>query len=732
MTCPTCKQELPSTELTPNITLRNTIEEWKKRNMEHKFQNAVLGAASEDPEMLNQALEDLHVLMETPHHRAVVSEKGLIPKIVESLQDQAVNSKAALKCLCYLANYSEENKVAIAEAGSIRRIVEMFYRGNVEPDAVTVLLELSEKEAIAEQIGNAKDCIPFLVSLLQNHNPNISEKTQKVLQNLSSNTHFVINMAEAGYFKHFLARFSEGPVETRAAMARALAKMQLSDESIGEFENKQYVSALVRMLSSSSPAYKSACLQCMKKLMAYQRMAGSFLADNDMVPALLRLVSFGNYELHSKQEATEILTSLVRASQLSDFETNEGLLQLQTPHTINLTLHLAAATSIPQTKAQLLRLLLGIGYRSERVRDLVRSNDNAMTLLFSSLNDQPEVRKQAMELIYCIVKDHPDGIPFPPSPAKEHAINTLVTILTSSLEIEERSTAAGIISLLPTDDATIDEILHKSEALKAIREVICSMEERDGSIHPSLADPSGSLLENALAALLRYTEPSKPDLQRQLGNLELYPSLIRVLSTGSSLAKQRTAIALARLSQSTSHSVTDTAVQADSYVPMLQLTRFLPSMSWCCSSMRARNWSLCSIHGSACSSRNAFCLVKVNAVRPLVRTLSETKSGASEAALLALDTLLADNSTISNAAVTIVESQGVGALLDVLEKGTLPAKDKALDLFQKIIEHYEMTKAESQRFKCILINLLNDNQLKKKAALGLSNMEVIPQQSSFF
>lgn len=153
--------------------------------------------------------------------------------------------------------------------------------------------------------------------------------------------------------------------------------------------------------------------------------------------------------------------------------------------------------------------------------------------------------------------------------------------------------------------------------------------------------------------------------------------------------------------------------------------------SRCCNSASLSSWSRpCSVHGSACSSRQTFCLVKSDAVRPLVQTLSE--KDAAEAALLALETLLKDQTTLSSAASTIAESQGVAAILDVLEKGTLPAKEKALDLFQILYQHTNLSPQQFRRSERILIQLLDDEALKKKAALVLSDMDIISKQSSFF
>ncbi|RWR86906.1 U-box domain-containing protein 44-like protein isoform X1 [Cinnamomum micranthum f. kanehirae] len=732
-TCPVCEEEIMSLELTPNISLRSTIHEWKQRELDEKLQRAVPDINSDDPNRVSQALEDLKDLMEMPRYRAAVAEQGLVPKIVLSLKaGSRINMKAALKCLCYLVNHSEENKRAIVEAGAIHYIQKLFRKGEAQPDAVAILVELAEKEEFAEEIGNT-NCIPFLVSLLENHNPDISQKAEKVVENLSSNTHFVIKMADAGYFQPFLVRFNQGPSETQARMATALVQMQLNEVKVKVFEHKQFVGALVRVLSSSTPAYRSACLQCIKKLSAYPTMAKYFLAEAATIPALLGLISFFSSDPQWRQVATEILTSLIEPSQLSEFEANPNLQELQSHHNIGVFLHFVTIeASTPETKTQFLRLLRAIGNKSVVARGVIRTDKDAITHLFSSLNSShPDVIRQTLKLIYCIAEEHPDGIPLPPLPAKEMAINALVMIFTHSPEVEDRSIAAGIMSRLPLEDTTVDDILCQSEALKAIREVICT---EDG-MHFA-PTPIELLQENALAALLRFAEPNKPKLRKQLSDLELYPSLVQVLTSGSSCAKQRTATVLARLSQPTVESATDTdvvrgAADKKSLKPLMFLASLLPMSSRCCNSASLSSWgSPCSVHGSACSSRQTFCLVKSDAVRPLVQTLSE--KDAAEAALLALETLLKDQTTLSSAASTIAESQGVAAILDVLEKGTLPAKEKALDLFQILYQHTNLSQQQFRRSERILIQLLDDEALKKKAALVLSDMDIISKQSSFF
>lgn len=730
--CPTCGEELQSLELTPNVNLRSSIDEWKLRDLDLKFQAAVSGINNNDHSQQNKALENMQFLMEIPRYAVKVAEGRLVPKLVEFLKHKRLDTSATLKCLYYLAKHCDNHKEVMVEAGVVRRIVKQIYRGEKGPDAIAVLLELSKKETLREKIGETKDCIPLLVSLLHSDNPDVSQKARSTLQNLSSNTSFVIKMAEAGHFQPFVARFNQGPQESRALMAADLIKMQLKENNIKDFEDGKFIRSLIQMLSSNSPAYKSVCLKCVKKLMVYPHIVQQLLSDSVMIPPLLGLISYVGSGSHLKQEAGEILALLVGACQHPEFEMHQGLQELQSEHNVRLFMQLVF-NSDPETKIQFLHLLLELSSKSHTAQNLIRSDQDAIVQLFAALDgDQREVKRWVLKLVSCISDNHPDGVPLPPSPWKETAINTLVAILTCSLDIEERSIAAAIIGLLPKDDIIIDEILKKSEALKAIREVICTEEEYEG-IRAS-ANVNSSLLENALAALLHFTEPTKPDLQRQVGKLELYPSLVRILSSGSSLSKKRTAIALAHISQSTSsskHEATLMAKEPKNSMALLHVMNLLPSMSWCCSTSTV-NEGLCAVHGDACSPRDTFCLVKADAVKPLVRALSETEDGVAEAALTALETLLTDHNTQSHATAAIVDNQGVVGILQVLEKGSLSAKSKALDLFQKIIEHTQINESFFQKSERILIQLLHEDVLKKKVALVLRQMSIIPEQSSYF
>lgn len=109
--CPTCRQELLSLDLMPNLSLRSSIEEWKQRDMDWRFQNAITKINSDDQSRKNSALEEMKNLMELPQYAEKAAKGGLIPKLVEFLKDTRLNTKATLICLYFLAKYSDIHKV---------------------------------------------------------------------------------------------------------------------------------------------------------------------------------------------------------------------------------------------------------------------------------------------------------------------------------------------------------------------------------------------------------------------------------------------------------------------------------------------------------------------------------------------------------------------------------------------------------------------------------------------
>ncbi|PPR92028.1 hypothetical protein GOBAR_AA28655 [Gossypium barbadense] len=690
--CPTCKEEVQSLELTPNVNLRSSIEEWKKNDMDWRFQAAVSGINSDDHIRKNQALDDMQVLVEISHYAVRAAEEGLLPKFVEPLKDTTLNTKAAVKCLYCLAKYCDDRKREIIEAGAVRRIVKRIYNGETELNAIAILLELSKTEALVEKIGNTKDCIPLLVYLVSYPNPEIALKAQDVLRNLSSNTHFVVKMAESGFFQSFVARFNQavGHQETRALLASALIEMQLKENSINDLKDKQFVHNLVHMLATNAPACKSACIKCVKKLIQYPKMVKRFLSDPATIPLVLNIISFRSDPI-LKQEAAEILALLVQACN-----------SLAKQRTATALEHLSRSTSSLVSEASI----------------RVRHEDSRS--LFNTINLFPNMSwccsASAENKISCPVHGIACSQRHTFCLVKADAVKPLLQTLSDTNSGVAEASLKALETLLE-DHSTLSHATAAIVESQGVEAILLVLEK-------------GTLSAKTIALdlfhkIVNHSRISGPSFQRSEG------ILIQLLHEDA--IRKKVALVLKQMKQVAEASViplpcnppwvlvTITPQAEDTCQPMVLQTQDFAVLY--------QQESNCHSHVTRIRSHDSSYLQQKCITS---QTLSDTNSGVAEASLKALETLLEDHSTLSHATAAIVESQGVEAILLVLEKGTLSAKTIALDLFHKIVNHSRISGPSFQRSEGILIQLLHEDAIRKKVALVLKQMKVLPEQSSYF
>lgn len=485
----------------------------------------------------------------------------------------------------------------------------------------------------------------------------------------------------------------------RAFMAEKLAQMQLTVTAANNLNNEDFIIHLTKMLFSDLPGCQLASLKCVKWLMTFNGIRMSFLSTVSTIVALLSIITDTASEQQSKKEAFEILFSLVETSQPLEQQTYPGLERLYSFNNIHNLLK-QIKDSTPDDQSSLLGLLLALFQKSDTARDWIISDQMAMSHLFSAVsqNMNGEVRSNALKLVYCITANYPSDIPLPP-PDKERTLSSIITILTESCIDEEVSIAANIISHLPRGDKSIDEMLQSSAVQKAIPSLI------------SHANKPKDFFENVLGALLRCINKANSGFLVQVSKLE--PVFVQLLSTGGSpLVKQRAAMILAHLARCPPES----------------------------SHSRRPSWHNlfsphCTVHES-CSLQRITCLVKAGAVRPLLDMVDAINPDASKEALMALDTLFdtgkvepSTSQSLVNmiAANIIVENKGAAPILEVLERGPLPLKKSALELFGKIYKHPGITSKELEKYKAILVSLLNeDDELKQKVKTRLAELVLNP------
>ncbi|KAJ0963857.1 hypothetical protein J5N97_028979 [Dioscorea zingiberensis] len=160
--CPLTRRELNTTDLNPSIAIRNTIEEWTKRNEAARLDiccRSITPASSEST--VFQALE--HVIsfcQKSRPNKQVVRNLGLIPQIAEMLKNSSSKVRCkALETLRIVAEEDIENKEAMAAGDTIRTIVKLLsHDGSQErEEAVSLLCELSESENLCEKIGGVSE-----------------------------------------------------------------------------------------------------------------------------------------------------------------------------------------------------------------------------------------------------------------------------------------------------------------------------------------------------------------------------------------------------------------------------------------------------------------------------------------------------------------------------------------------------------------------------------------------
>lgn len=114
LVCPVTLRELRSTELSPSISLRHTIEEWSARNEAAKLDMArrSLSLSSSESDIL-QALKFVQNLCLNNHsNKLVVRNADLIPMIVDVLKSSARRVRCtALETLRIVVEGDSDNKV---------------------------------------------------------------------------------------------------------------------------------------------------------------------------------------------------------------------------------------------------------------------------------------------------------------------------------------------------------------------------------------------------------------------------------------------------------------------------------------------------------------------------------------------------------------------------------------------------------------------------------------------
>ncbi|KAJ7541855.1 hypothetical protein O6H91_10G079700 [Diphasiastrum complanatum] len=705
-TCPVSCQMLSSTELLPNLVLRQTIEEWLQRNAKIRIRLAMSRLESMSSlEEHEHALEDLvRISNECPLSKYKLKEAGLISLILRFWEsDSKSTSDIRSKCLAVLnsmATGNVDNQGAMVEAGVLRYAVKSLGSSlNKEVEgAVALMFEVSEQQIFCEKIGLEKGAIIHLVGLVSNtqENLSVSDIAEQILTNLERVDSNVLQMAEAGRFQPLFMRLFEGSEVTQMKMAEYLAQRVLVN-SQKELVARRAGVVLVKMLFSDLKV-KEVALGALLNLSSLEDNILTLIKAG-ILPPLLSII-FAVPTIHNpapinlKETAAATLAHLLCVpgnweSIVIDSEGNT----LQSEIVIHKLLGLLTFIG-PNWKDKILQILHEMASSPQAADSISKhmKTGNGLPIVVRLMQDSDaRVHLNALKLLSSLsVQLGPDA---GHALTNANQLSHLKEILKGK-NVEERVAAASIISNIPFTESQVIEILQVelvSWTVAAINDL------KLGKLGKSSARTSSVLLEGLFGVLLQFTRYSNPTIVQTVCEQGVMTVLRdHLLLHGQPLVKQRAALGLKLLSDKS---------------PMLTKGYEVLPQNMCASLMllckpKRPPSHVCRVHLGICDINTSFCLVEGNALRPLVELLDDDSHEVRLAAIKALSTLLSDAVNLNGGVEELVKVDGAKPIFELLvtaRPGVL--QDKLIWIVERIlrVEEYAQGHAMDQHlFKTLV------------------------------
>lgn len=696
--------------LRPNIPVKQSIEEWVERNYCLKIKAAKRKLQSEDEMKHKDALDQMQQLCEEkPLNKDWIAIEGLIPNIVQLLAKSHKSDvkRRTLSTLEALVTGHSQNKERVVEAGGLEQVVRCLARdAKMSKAAVELLFELlhngpKQNVSIYRKLSQEKSAILLLVTLLNGTVAESAEKAQAILEELCDNDDNIVQMAKANWYRPLIDRLYKGSVESKLKMAKALADMELTDQTINLLGDEGAIPPLVKMISGNLES-KALALGALKNL-SINHKNKKHMADTGAVPLIMDHL-FSSKFPSTIREASAIILERVMSNDGIQFlvDGNGDRLELE-PIIQNLLALQQNPSTFFSIRGYVLNVLLGMvsAPDGQIVRAIAREVNAISVLLPLVEGSDPKVCKTVLKLLCFLSEGGSQEVSV--FLLNKNKLHIFVSFLEDDTKGDVQAATAGILANLPASDSKLTAALIESEALPAIIKVMKS--------------GTSDAKENAVGTLLRFTDPSSVVTQHTVVQLGAYPVLISLLHSGTMLAKTKAAFAIGNLSLSSA-----------------QLS-VAPVVNGCLCFMSAKP-PVCRVHRGPCDVKTTFCLVKADALSALVNLLQECEGKAAGAAVHALATLVSDDDILSKGATVLREENAIDPVIEILSRGTTEAKEEAVRLLEKLFKINEVVEAYASKARIPLVDLATQTHwggsLRKKAANVLAQLEVIQETSSYF
>ncbi|ERN13346.1 hypothetical protein AMTRI_Chr09g21620 [Amborella trichopoda] len=712
--CPVTKTPVTG-ELRPNITLRKSIEEWKDRNTMITIASMKPKLGSHDEQEVLDTLLELHSLCEERDvHREWIVMEDYIPLLLRFLgrnrsgNNKKLIRKQALTILCCLAKDSYDTRERIAEVDhAIEDIVRSLSRNVGERIlAVSLLLELSENDAVHNRIASVKGCIFLLVNMLNDESSQAAEDACKLLDNLSSVDENVVQMAKTNYFKPLLRCLHSGSEAVKTKMATALAEMELVDHKKSSLFDEGALTSLLGMVSNVDMHCKEASIRALQNLSTVPKNGIRMIKEGLVHPLLdlLQLPSGSSQTLREHSAAT--LANLAVSATMAE-PGGERVVFLESDNDIFRLFSLVNLTG-PSIQGSILAAFHAM-CRPPSATDMRNKLIEARAVqvliqVFDSGN--LVIRSSAVKLLFSLSQSSTNSSEM--EQIAQSDLETLLNIIQTSADEEEKAAAMGIIANLPVRNTEITQWLAASWALPIIIRILENAAYSNNQ-------PQTQLVENSAGVLCHLTSPNDVDCQRKVAEANTIPILVKLLQHGSSLTKRQASISLAQFSQSSGGLCR----------PLIRRRGFL-----CFAPPPERG---CRVHPGICSVEESFCLVEAGAVGPLVRVLEDPDEGAREGALRALETLI-EGERLQSGSQVIAEANGIMGMIRLLSTDSANVQEKALRVLERVfmLNEYRTEFGTSVQIHLVDITQRGNSTTKSLAARTLAHLNVLHDQSSYF
>lgn len=277
-TCPKTQQTLLHTALTPNYVLKSLIALWcesngvelpkKQGNCKNKkpgsdgsdcdrpaIDSLLQKLANANSEQQRAAAGELRLLAKrNADNRVCIAEAGTIPLLVDLLSSPDGRTQEHAVTALLNLSINEANKGIIVNVGAIPEIVDVLKNGSMEAreNAAATLFSLSVVDANKVSIG-AAGAIPALIALLNEGTPRGKKDAATAIFNLSIYHGNKVRAVRAGIVVPLMALLKDaggGMVDEALAILAILTSHHEGKLAVGQAEP---VPVLVEVIRTGSP-----------------------------------------------------------------------------------------------------------------------------------------------------------------------------------------------------------------------------------------------------------------------------------------------------------------------------------------------------------------------------------------------------------------------------------------------------------------------------------------------